>query len=171
MCIRDRYTYIISISYLLDELLPRSEEFEEELLRLLLPEEELEAEEPRLDCPLDTELLRVLLRVVLRLEFELLLLGDVVVRLVEELLLRLLLPEFVLLFTGVLLPELLFSLRLLDEFSRLDDDEEVLLGRVVVVLGRVDTLGRVVVVPGLELGLVLVFGRIFTEPKSERRFV
>jgi len=128
------------------------------------------------------------------LEFELLLLGDVVVRLVEELLLRLLLPEFVLLFTGVLLPELLFSLRLLDEFSRLDDDEEVLLGRVVVVpvlgrvvvlgrvlapvlgrvvpvLGRVDTLGRVVVVPGLELGLVLVFGRIFTEPKSERRFV
>ena len=146
----------------------------------LLPEEELEAEEPRLDCPLDTELLRVLLRVVLRLEFELLLLGDVVVRLVEELLLRLLLPEFVLLFTGVLLPELLFSLRLLDEFSRLDDDEEVLLGRVVVVpvlgrvvpvLGRVDTLGRVVVVPGLELGLVLVFGRIFTEPKSERRFV
>ena len=143
---------------------------------------------------MDTELLRVLLRVVLRLEFELLLLGDVVVRLVEELLLRLLLPEFVLLFTGVLLPELLFSLRLLDEFSRLDDDEEVLLGRVVVVpvlgrvvvlgrvlapvlgravpvLGRVDTLGRVVVVPGLELGLVLVFGRIFTEPKSERRFV
>ena len=135
---------------------------------------------------MDTELLRVLLRVVLRLEFELLLLGDVVVRLVEELLLRLLLPEFVLLFTGVLLPELLLSLRLLDEFSRLDDDEEVLLGRVVVVLGRVlapvlgrvvpvlgrvDTLGRVVVVPGLELGLVLVFGRIFTEPKSERRFV
>lgn len=128
---------------------------------------------------MDTELLRVLLRVVLRLEFELLLLGDVVVRLVEELLLRLLLPEFVLLFTGVLLPELLFSLRLLDEFSRLDDDEEVLLGRVlapvlgrvVPVLGRVDTLGRVVVVPGLELGLVLVFGRIFTEPKSERRFV
>lgn len=143
---------------------------------------------------MDTELLRVLLRVVLRLEFELLLLGDVVVRLVEELLLRLLLPEFALLFTGVLLPELLFSLRLLDEFSRLDDDEEVLLGRVVVVpvlgrvvvlgrvlapvlgrvvpvLGRVDTLGRVVVVPGLELGLVLVFGRIFTEPKSERRFV
>ena len=113
------------------------------------------------------------------MEFELLLLGDVVVRLVEELLLRLLLPEFVLLFTGVLLPELLFSLRLLDEFSRLDDDEEVLLGRVlapvlgrvVPVLGRVDTLGRVVVVPGLELGLVLVFGRIFTEPKSERRFV
>ena len=135
---------------------------------------------------MDTELLRVLLRVVLRLEFELLLLGDVVVRLVEELLLRLLLPEFVLLFTGVLLPELLFSLRLLDEFSRLDDDEEVLLGRVVVVLGRVlapvlgrvvpvlgrvDTLGRVVVVPGLEHRLVLVFGPIFTEPKSERRFV
>lgn len=134
---------------------------------------------------METELLRVLLRVVLRLEFELLLLGDVVVRLVEELLLRLLLPEFVLLFTGVLLPELLFSLRLLDEFFRFDDDEEALLGRVVVlgrllvpvlgrvvpVLGRVDTLGRVVVVPGLELGLVLVFGRIFTEPKSERRFV
>lgn len=134
---------------------------------------------------METELLRVLLRVVLRLELELLLLGDVVVRLVEELLLRLLLPEFVSLFTGVLLPELLFSLRLLDEFFRFDDDEEALLGRVVVlgrllvpvlgrvvpVLGRVDTLGRVVVVPGLELGLVLVFGRIFTEPKSERRFV
>ena len=53
------------------------------------------------------------------------------------------------------------------------------LGRVVVpVLGRVvvPVLGRVVVpvlgrVPGLEEGLVLVFGRIFTVPKSERRLV
>ena len=121
---------------------------------------------------MDTELLRVLLRVVLRLEFELLLLGDVVVRLVEELLLRLLLPEFVLLFTGVLLPELLFSLRLLDEFSRLDDDEEVLLGRVVVVpvLGRVVVLGRVLapvlgrVVP--VLGRVDTLGRVVVVPLS-----
>ena len=53
------------------------------------------------------------------------------------------------------------------------------LGRVVVpVLGRVvvPVLGRVVVpvlgrAPGLEEGLVLVFGRIFTDPKSERRLV
>lgn len=53
------------------------------------------------------------------------------------------------------------------------------LGRVVVpVLGRVvvPVLGRVVVlvlgrVTGLEEGLVLVFGRIFTDPKSERRLV
>ena len=168
------------IIYLL-ELLPRSEELEEEL---------------RPDCPLETELRRLLL-------------GEVVSRLAEELLLRLLFPEFVLLwlvllFTLLLLPEVLLSLLLPDVLSRFED-EELLLGRVVgrevelgfvsefpgrvdvpgVVLGRVvelpgrvvvPVLGRVVVpvlgrAPGLEEGLVLVFGRIFTDPKSERRLV
>ena len=118
----------------------------------------------------------------------------------------------VLLFTLLLLPEVLLSLLLPDVLSRFED-EELLLGRVVgrevelgfvsefpgrvdvpgVVLGRVvelpgrvvvpvlgrvvvPVLGRVVVpvlerVPGLEEGLVLVFGRIFTDPKSERRLV
>ena len=151
--------------YLLDELLPRSEELEEELLRLLLPEVDFE-EELRLDCPPETELLRVLLRVVLRVEVELLLLGEVVVRLVEELLLRLLLPEFVLVLTGVAVLDLRFSLRLLDELSRLDEEEELLLGRVVVVervlvlvLGRllVLVLGRVVVLVRV---LVVVLGRL-----------
>lgn len=173
------------IIYLL-ELLPRSEELEEELLLL---EDELEEEELRPDCPLETELLRRLL-------------GEVVSRLAEELLLRLLFPEFVLLwlvllFTLLLLPEVLLSLLLPDVLSRFEDEELLLgrvvgrevelpgrvvvpvLGRVVVpVLGRVvvPVLGRVVVpvlgrVPGLEEGLVLVFGRIFTDPKSERRLV
>lgn len=187
------------IIYLL-ELLPRSEELEEELLLL---EDDLE-EELRPDCPLETELLRLLL-------------GEVVSRLVEELLLRLLFPEFVLLwlvllFTLLLLPEVLLSLLLPDVLSRFEDEElllgrvvgrevelgfvsefpgrvdvpGVVLGRVVPVLGRgvvpvlgrvvVPVLGRVVVpvlgrVPGLEEGLVLVFGRIFTDPKSERRLV
>ena len=196
------------IIYLL-ELLPRSEELEEELLLL---EDELEEEELRPDCPLETELRRLLL-------------GEVVSRLAEELLLRLLFPEFVLLwlvllFTLLLLPEVLLSLLLPDVVSRFED-EELLLGRVVgrevelgfvsefpgrvdvpgVVLGRVvelpgrvvvpvlgrvvvpvlgrvvvPVLGRVVVpvlgrAPGLEEGLVLVFGRIFTDPKSERRLV
>ena len=137
--------------YLLDELLSRSEELEEELLRLLLPEVDFE-EELRLDCPPETELLRVLLRVVLRVEVELLLLGEVVVRLVEELLLRLLLPEFVLVLTGVAVLDLRLSLRLLDELSRLDEEEELLLGRVVVVERvLVLVLGRL---------LVLVLGRL-----------
>lgn len=182
------------IIYLL-ELLPRSEELEEELLLL---EDDLE-EELRPDCPLETELLRLLL-------------GEVVSRLVEELLLRLLFPEFVLLwlvllFTLLLLPEVLLSLLLrfedeelllgrvvgrevelgfVSEFPGRVDVPGVVLGRVVPVLGRVvvpvlgrvvvPVLGRVVVpvlgrVPGLEEGLVLVFGRIFTDPKSERRLV
>ena len=82
----------------------------------------------------------------LRVELELLLLGEVVVRLVEELLLRLLLLEFVLVLTGVAVLDLLLSLRLLDELSRPDDDEELLLGRVVVVVRElVRVLGRLLV--------------------------
>ena len=182
------------IIYLL-ELLPRSEELEEELLLL---EDELEEEELRPDCPLETELRRLLL-------------GEVVSRLAEELLLRLLFPEFVLLwlvllFTLLLLPEVLLSLLLPDVLSRFED-EELLLGRVVgrevelgfvsefpgrvdvpgVVLGRVVELPGRVVVPVLgrvvvpvervnfksldQYLKVLVFGRIFTDPKSERRLV
>lgn len=102
----------------------------------------------------------------LRVELELLLLGEVVVRLVEELLLRLLLPEFVLVLTGVAVLDLLLSLRLLDELSRPDDDEELLLGRVVVVervvvlvLGRLLVLVPVLV-RVLVRELVLVLGRL-----------
>lgn len=102
----------------------------------------------------------------LRVELELLLLGEVVVRLVEELLLRLLLLEFVLVLTGVAVLDLLLSLRLLDELSRPDDDEELLLGRVVVVervvvlvLGRLLVLVPVLV-RVLVRELVRVLGRL-----------
>ena len=70
------------------------------------------------------------------------------------------------------------ELGFVSEFPGRVDVPGVVLGRVVELPGRVvvPVLGRVVVpvlgrAPGLEEGLVLVFGRIFTDPKSERRLV